>query len=386
MCNLFPDPLEPPFVFGRLAEGAYFTDRTSEKQQLMNHFGLGSHTILISPRRWGKSSLVNKAAQAFQSQHKNFRFCFIDLFSARSENHFYQLLAKEVLRSTSAKWEDTMENAKRFLGRLIPSVSFRPGHEGEFDLSLNWKEVSQRPDEIVDLAENVAKKKKIKIIICIDEFQNIKTFENPLAFQKILRSHWQKHQRVTYCLYGSKKNMMIEVFSSPEMPFYKFGELIFLQKIKEEDWVPYLVERFSSTGKKIQKADALHLARKVECHPHYVQQLAQQSWLRTKRDCSQDIIDDGAEGILLQLSLLFQNITDSLTSAQINFLHALLEGIVQFSAQQVLHDYDLGTSANILRIKDALVNKEILDITGKKLEFLDPFYKLWLNTNYFNLA
>ena len=245
--------METPFIFGRLAQGDFFTNREEETHQLINNFKTGSHTILISPRRWGKSSLVKKAAEATAAKERNIRFCSIDLFNARNEQQFYQMLAKEVLRSASGKWDDLMENARTYLGRLIPNLTFSPDRAGEFELALNWKEVSKSPDEILDLAEKLAAKKKIKLIVCIDEFQNIKTFDNPLAFQKKLRSHWQKHQRVSYCLYGSKRNMMMEVFSSPEMPFYKFGNLMFLEKIKEIDWVPFLIRRFSKTKKKINK-------------------------------------------------------------------------------------------------------------------------------------
>ena len=375
--------METPFIFGRLAQGDFFTNREEETHQLINNFKTGSHTILISPRRWGKSSLVKKAAEATAAKERNIRFCSIDLFNARNEQQFYQMLAKEVLRSASGKWDDLMENARTYLGRLIPNLTFSPDRAGEFELALNWKEVSKSPDEILDLAEKLAAKKRIKLIVCIDEFQNIKTFDNPLAFQKKLRSHWQKHQRVSYCLYGSKRNMMMEVFSSPEMPFYKFGNLMFLEKIKEIDWVPFLIKRFSKTKKKINKEQASLIVKMVECHPYYVQQLAQQVWLRTNKNCSEKIVEEASDGLILQLSLLFQNITDSLTEGQVNFLRAMLDEVTQFSSAKMLHEYQLGTSANVLRIKDALVNKEVIDLTETKMEFLDPCYKLWLKNYYF---
>lgn len=378
--------METPFVFGRLAEGSSFTDRLDETRHLITNFKAGSHTILISPRRWGKSSLVKKSAESLLVHEKSIRFCFIDLFSARNEQQFYKLLAKEVLKATSGKWADIMENAKHFLGRLVPQLSFRPDHQGEFDLTLDWKEVARQPDDILDLAEKMAIKKKLKIVVCIDEFQNIKAFENPMAFQKALRSRWQKHQHVTYCLYGSKRNMMMEVFASPSMPFYKFGDLIFLQKIKEEDWLPYLIRRFSQTGKKLSRELAIQIAQLTECHPYYVQQLAQQTWLRTSTTCSAKIIAEAADSLLQQLSLLFQNMTDTLTSTQVNFLQALLDGKTQFSSKEVLQDYQLGTSANVLRIKEALVTKEVIDMVGSQIEFLDPMYKRWLKIHYFRSA
>ena len=375
--------METPFTFGRIASGNNFTDREQEGRQLAGNFRAGINTILISPRRWGKSSLVNRAARVTAHREKKIHFCFIDLFNVRTEQQFYQLLSQEVLRASFSKWQELMENTKKLLGRFVPNFSVSPDNQTEFTISMDWKEVARQPDDILNLAEKIALTKKIKFVICIDEFQNIKTFEHPLAFQKKLRSHWQKHQHVSYCLYGSKRSMMMEVFTSTEMPFYKFGDLMFLQKIKIENWIPFLTKRFIDSGKRIKDSEARLLVTLAECHPYYVQQLAQQTWLRTSRVCSDEIVRMAYDGVLMQLSLLFQNVTDSLTATQINFLEALQNGVTQFSARQMLDDYQLGTSANVLRIKDALVNKEILDITGGQIEFLDPMYKHWLKDHYF---
>ena len=95
-----------------------------------------------------------------------------------------------------------------------------------------------------------------------------------LDFQKKLRAHWQLHQHVTYCLYGSKRHMLMEVFSSPSMPFYKFGDIIFLEKIKENDWIEFITKRFNDTGKSIDIENAANIAKHCENHPYYVQQLA----------------------------------------------------------------------------------------------------------------
>jgi len=104
---------------------------------------------------------------------------------------------------------------------------------------MDWEQVKKDPDDILDLAEKIAIKAKKKLVLCIDEFQNIAEFKDSLGFQRKLRSHWQLHQHVSYCIYGSKRHMLMEVFSSPSMPFYKFGDLIFLEKIKEEKWITF---------------------------------------------------------------------------------------------------------------------------------------------------
>lgn len=376
--------MKTPFTFGKLVVEADFTNRVAETQRLISNFNSSVNTILISPRRWGKSSLVAKAAKSIQTKSKKIIFCMIDLNNIRSEEQFYKLLATKVLQKSSSKIDAILENAKLFLGRFIPNISFSPNPEIGLKLSLDWDEVRKEPDDILDLAEKIAVKTKKQIIICIDEFQNISEFDHPVDFQKKLRAHWQLHQHVTYCIYGSKRHMLLEVFSSPSMPFYKFGDIISLEKIKEKDWIEFIIKRFQETGKLIEAENAAMIASSCENHPYYVQQLAQQVWLRSSRSCKPTVIQEAFEDLILQLSMLFQMLTDDLSIKQVSFLNALTNKEEQVTSQGVLKKYNLGTSANVIKIKKVLHDREIIDIAGKNIKFMDPLYKYWLKNYYFN--
>jgi uncharacterized protein len=376
--------MKTPFIFGKIASDENFTNRKKEIERLVSNFTSSVNTILISPRRWGKSSLVYKAAQITLKKNKRLRFCFIDLNNVRTEEQFYQHLATEVLKVSARKIQVVFENSRKFLGKLIPNITFSPGAEAEFKLGLDWREVKRQPDDILNLAERIGTGNNLKFIICIDEFQNISEFENPFEIQKKMRSHWQKHKNVSYCLYGSNRHMMIDVFTSPSMPFFKFGDILFLDKISINDWILYIRKRFHETGKKIGQDEASLIPELTECHPYYVQQLAQQSWLRSKTVCNIDIINEAFQDLVLQLSMLFQNLTDGLSNTQINFLKALTDKIEQLSSQKTIQDYRLGTSANVVKIKKMLINKEIIDLSGDKIYFLDPLYKFWLKKYFFN--
>jgi len=375
--------METPFVFGKLAVDQNFTNRDKERQRLTGNFSGLVNTVLISPRRWGKSSLVQKAALEVMETNENLHFCFLDAFNIRTEEQFYLALANEVLKISASKLDALIENAKRLIGAFLPKLSFSPGNQDELSLSLDWNEVKKHPDAILEMAETVAAEKGWRLVICIDEFQNISTFENQLAFQKKLRSHWQKHQHVAYCLYGSKRHMLMDVFTSSSMPFYKFGDILFLDKIHRDSWIPFICSRFEDTQKNISESNAALIADLAECHPYYVQQLAQQSWLRTNVECSDQIVHEAHHGIVSQLSLLFQSKTEELSTPQINFLKALLNGVEKYSSKNMLDEYQLGSSANVVRIKKALENKEIIDILAGNILLLDPMYKSWLTTCFF---
>lgn len=377
--------METPFIFGRIASDKNFTDRKDETERLVLNFYSSVNTIMISPRRWGKSSLVMKAADLALKKNKKIRFCFIDLNNVRTDEQFYQLFATKVLGASASKIRILIENSRKFLGKFLPNITISPGPGTEFKLGLDWKEVKREPDDILDLAEKIGTENDMRFVICIDEFQNISVFNQPLEMQKKMRAHWQMHKNVSYCLYGSKRHMMMDVFTSPSMPFYKFGDIIFLEKILSEDWIPFIQKRFSDTGKIISKEVAALIPVLTECHPYYVQQLAQQSWLRTESVCDKTIVDKAFTDLVMQLSMLFQNLTDTLGRTQISFLRALINDITQLSSQSTLSEYQLGTSANVVKIKKILVSKEIIDRHGNNISFLDPLYKHWLKEYFFKV-
>ena len=353
--------METPFIFGKIATEKNFTDREKETADLVQNFTSLINTIIISPRRWGKSSLVNKAAKLAMARDSNLRICHIDLFNVRSEEHFYSLLAQKVIAATSTKWEEAIESAKSFFSRLVPKISIGTDPTNEVSIDFDWEEIKRNPDEVLDLAEKIAKKKGLKIVICVDEFQNIAEFTDPDYFQKKLRSHWQLHQNVAYCLYGSKRHMMMEVFTDSSKPFYKFGNLMFLNKI-----------------------EASHLiAKLVDNHPYYAQQLAQLSWLRTKDVCTVEIVREAHTALVEQLSLLFITITETLTTQQLNYLKALIAGEKAISSTEVMHRYQISSTTSISRSKAALIKNDVLDNKAGEISFQDPIYAYWLKTEYF---
>jgi uncharacterized protein len=377
--------METAFVYGKIVSEENFTNREKDMERLLSNFENRTNTILISPRRWGKSSLVAKAADQAQKKNKELRFCFIDLYNIRSEEQFYEQFALEVLKASTSKIEELSNQAFKFIGRMMPKIIVENLPGNEVSLGLDWKEVKKNPDDILNLPENISRDKKIRFVICIDEFQNIEGFEDQLAFQKKLRSHWQKHIKTSYCLYGSKRHMMMDVFTSHNMPFYKFGDIMFLEKISKEGWLPFIIKRFKDTGKEINEDAAKEIVSLADCHSYYVQQLAQQAWLRTKRVCNNIIVADAHEGLILQMSLLFQTITDSLSNTQVNFLKALVCNEKQLSSTEVLQTYRLGSSANVTRIREALILKEIIEVQNKEYVFLDPVYRFWLKKFYFKV-
>ena len=369
---------EVPFVFGVRVEGDTFTDRKEETNRLKMNFLYGVNTILISPRRMGKTSLVEKVSSMVECE--SMKIAKIDAFGCRSENDFINAFATAVVRATSTKWEEWIENAKTFLSRFIPKISIGQDPISDFSIALEYNESNTVTEDILQLPETIAKQNGIKIVICIDEFQQIADFPDSLTFQKKLRSIWQLQRNVSYCLYGSKKHMMETMFQSQSHPFYRFGDIFYLNKIAESDWVEFICNRFKVTGKEISPELATEICNVTDRYSSYVQQLSWLVWLRTTFRATKEDVEYGIDHMLDACEPLFIQQTESLSSYQMNFLRALTDGVTTgFTRSEVLNNYQLGTAANISRLKKALMEKDLIALTApKKLQISDPILALWL--------
>ena len=371
--------MEDPFVFGSATSGEWFTDREEDVKRLLANFMHGVNTILISPRRWGKTSLVHKVSE--EARSANIKVVNIDVFACRTDEEFYTLFATEIIKQTASKWEEWISNARQFLSGLVPKISFGVDPMTDFSLSFDFSN-PQRTEEVLNLPQKIANEKGVRIVVCLDEFQQIAEFENSLHFQRKLRSAWQLHKNATYCLYGSKQHLMTKLFSKLSMPFYKFGDVMYLQKIDTAHWVDFICHRFEVTGKEISRELAEKVCVTVENHSSYVQQLAWLLWVQTDKKAADADFEAAYTDLFNQNSMLYFKYIDGLTAYQLNFLHAIADGLTsEFTRKENLDHYQLGTSANIKRLKTALENKELIDISGKTVSFNDPVFKLWFRKN-----
>ncbi len=375
--------MKPPFVFGKIAVNEEFTNREEDTAFLIQNFEALNTVILIAPRRWGKSSLVKHATKELAKKNKKFKIVYLDLFNVKSESEFYNKLAVEVIKANTSKLEDLVKKSGQFFKNIIPKISFSPMPDAEFALSLDWEEVQKHKGEILDMAENLSKQSETKTLICIDEFQNIGFFENPLSFQKELRSYWQQHQNVSYCIYGSREHMMREVFSNKKMPFYKFGQVINLDKIKKEKWIPFILKRFSDTNKTISSESATYIIELADNHPYYVQQLAQLSWMNTIDICDNNIIYSALENLINQSHPFYLREMENISRSQSNFLNLLVNDEKEYTTSRIIKKYSLNTSANVVKVRKALEEKDVIRYENKNILFVDPMLKIWLKMIYF---
>ena len=369
--------MNSPFKFGTAVTGEQFTNRTEEIERLHSNFGNLRPTVIISPRRMGKTSLVKQAVDQYLENglDHGVRFCFIDMYKARDEDEFYSIFATSLIKSTSKKLDDWLNNVKSFLGNIVPRIMLGSDPQTEFSLSFDYKGQASY-EEVLDLPEKLAKKYNVKLIVCLDEFQNLEHFKDPLLFQKRARSAWQHHEKSSYILYGSRNHLMSNLFQNQSMPFYRFGDMMFLERIDPGKLAAYLMEGFTRTGKKITSKQADSVVSLMGSHPYYVQQMADILWNRTSAAVEDQRLSESLELLLKQNQPFFQEILENLTNYQLNFIHAIIAGETQFSSANVLNGFRLGSSANIKRIRESLIRKNIISSTKTGIYFEEPAIRI----------
>ena len=372
--------MKTPFIYGVAADAMHFTDREAETKRLQLNFENGINTIIISPRRWGKTSLVNKGAENM-SVNKDCKLVRIDAFSVRTAEDFYQLFATEIIKQTSTRVEEWLSNARHFLSSLVPVVT--PSTDPINPVSLSLRSVgTQYDEEVLNLPERIAKEKGIHLVVCIDEFQQIGELSDSITFQKKLRSVWQHQHSVSYCLYGSKRHLLMNMFGKRSYPFYKFGDVLFLERIPIAYWQEYVRNQFEQTGKEIGAPLVEEIYSYVDGNSSYVQQLCWLVWAHTEKTADAEILEEAKQDLLRQNHALFIEQINTLTSYQLRFIGAVLAGKgKEISRKAVIDEFGLGSSANIVTIKQALQKKELIDVEGKDIRFSDPIFVHWLWQN-----
>lgn len=364
------------FVYGMSVGGDNFTDRIEETRRIKLDFENGINVILISPRRMGKTSLIKKVISEMDSPE--IKVVYMDIYDCRSEYDFYNRFAETIMKSTGNQLDQVMENIKRFLVRVSPKLSFSPEPNSEFSVSLGITPKDYSPEEILDLPERIAKEQGVRIVVCIDEFQQLGEFSDSLTVQKRLRGVWQHHQHVSYCFFGSKKHLMENIFQSRRMPFYQFGEMLHLKCIPTEYWVPFIRSRFEKYGKKISEEYAARICHTVKNYSSYVQQLAWNVMAETEKEVNEESFTEGFNALLEQNSSLFIQQTEGLTTYQLNFIRLLCNGIHSgFNTQSVVEQYPLGSKSNVDRIKKCLIDRELITIEKEGVFLADCVFELW---------
>lgn len=368
------------FTFGKPAKGESFTDREKETARLVSNFKYGINTFIVSPRRWGKTSLVMKAAEEARSE--NLKIVLVDVFNCKNEAQFCDRLSSAVLSQTSGKMEELMENATAFLNRITFDVGLSADPFAPVDVKLGLQDRALDTAAALELPQKIAKKQKVDIVVCIDEFQQIGEFSDSITFQKTLRTAWQHQDNVTYCLLGSRKHMMEKLFDDTSKPFYKFGDVIYLDAIPVDYWIEYISSRFQKEGKSVSDDLCRKVCETVAFNSSYIQQLSWYLFQETEYEADDEGFNEAMRELVIQNAPVFEQQAAPLTAYQMNFLRAIADGVSSgLSSSGIISRYKLGSSANVAAITKVMIEKDFIQDTENGIVLTDPVFGIWLREN-----
>jgi hypothetical protein len=375
--------MENPFIFGEIVNQRHFVDREKELQNLVRDLADGQKLFLLSPRRFGKSSLVSLAMLKLEKRY--LRTVNITISSYASYEQFLEKFAERVMRSAGS-WDRVKGWIGRFIQRVRPSIAVNPAN-GETSISFSRSpetDPSILAADVFALPGELAKNGGFRMAICLDEFQQIEVFGGEVV-ENVLRNEVQKQRDVGYVFSGSQPSLMEELLS-PGRPFYKAGPAIFLEKIPAEAWEGFIKTQFRNRRRRVSDEALSRLFQTADLIPYDVQRIAHELWdyaeLKDKSELGPADVDSVAGELLRGQAEYFERLWEQLTSRQRAVLQALSQrGPADLLSQAHREQYRLGAASTVQKALQSLDSQDILDRYHGEYFFLDPLFGHWIRRN-----
>lgn len=350
--------MKNPFKFGTLVDGEFFTDRVTELESIQRMLDSENHLVLISPRRFGKSSLVAKAVKASGRPSISLNMqnmLSIEDFASKILRELFRLYPLERIRHLMTHF------------RIAPTVSTNPitnGIDVSFQPVINGIVLLE---DAMALLEKVSTENK-KLIVVFDEFQEIMNIRKGL--DKQLRSIMQEQQHLNYILLGSQESMMTEIFERKKSPFYHFGKLMHLSKIPYEDFRTYVAERLP-LKEASQNSVVDDILSFTGLHPYYTQQLSAQVWeMMTYDKLFDNVVSEAVNAIIQAHDLDFERLWLSFNRTDRFIMQSLS------SNKNPMQNRQMATSTTFSAIKRLMKAGYVIRTEDYEVE--DPFFKIWI--------
>lgn len=371
-----------PFQFGTIVKGEDFCNRENELSTLKSYIKDGYSVWLYSPRRYGKSSLIQKAF----SEIEDVKTIYFDLYNVKSLDDFCKKYAS-LLAINLFSWKHEIKKLtnkfSQYFQNLHPIVSF--DETGLASFSLKVDEISEQTDveTILNIPQQISNETAKPICIAFDEFQEIERIEPFLI--NWMRSAFQQHKNISYIFLGSQQSLMEMIFTSHHSPFYEFAIKMHIAPIKKDELKKFIDNKFRQKGFSITSINIDTIIEKSEGHPHFTQYFASVVFDMIRNGVNQNDINfanNWIEKIIQSQSVILQGLFDQLTNIQrtvLSTIAVLIKGQELFSSQS-RKTFGLPASSSLATAIDSLIKKGLILKENKQYKILNPVFKAWLQT------
>ena len=381
--------METPFVYDKYITGKYFLGRKKECSVMANLLAAREHVSLYEPPKTGKMSLIRQTLINMRSMGVQFVAPFVDMLSVRTLSDFLIAFGTSVLKASAS----TPEEYSRIVKTHLADTHFVFDHMrysmDEELVSLNWTPDLNDVEKMMRLPVEMAKEKSIPYIMILNEFHNILNAPEGEKVLKILEAQFALREEpytATFVMSGGMVNAMKYIFEEKRF-FYRQANHIALSKVDEREIVEHIVKGFlNMTGKSFDRNLAMGACELFKSNLWYVNHLAAICDALSKGFVTEAMMTEALNSMISVHEPRFISIVNDLTDHQLSLLRAVLDGVVKFSASDVIEKYHLNSSANVRRVKDALKKKEVLTFNEKdEPVILDPLFEYWVSTFYFKI-
>ena len=378
--------MDKPFVYDKYVTGKSFVGRKMDCNILGNLLEAGEHVVMYEPPKSGKMSVIQQTLFNLRAKGNQFVVVHVNMLNVRTIEDFLVKYGTSVIRSMYS----TAEEYRRVVSDYLAGTHFVFDYDrfSSFEevVSLNWEPDAADIEAMFRLPYSVASEKNIPVFIILEEFQNImndKDYEDVLkVMEKVLA---EKAKSVSFMFTGSMVNAMKYIFAERKF-FYRQVEHLPLQKVDDAEITEHIVRGFMIGGKVVERELVVGACELFRGQMWYLNHFTSICDNLTKGYINEGILLQALKTLISIHEPRFISIVNDLTDHQLSLLRAVLDGVVKFSASDVIEKYKLNSSANVRRVKDALKKKEVLTFNEKdEPVILDPLFEYWVGKHYFNI-
>ncbi len=379
MSDLYP---RNPFVVGKYVSDNYFCDRVKETEFLRKQILNGRDVALISPRRMGKSGLIQHFFNQSSIREEYYVF-FVDIYSTTSLAEFVYLFGKEIyeqLKPQKTQWKEKFfQVISSFrVGFKLDAMSGAPS----FDLGLGDIHAPQSTlDEIFNYIDEADK----PCIIAIDEFQQIGEYPEKNV-EALLRTQIQRCKKAQFIFSGSKRHLMNNMFNSPSKPFYQSVISMGLDPIPMDEYAKFALRMFEQRGKGLDVDIVNAVWRQFDGYTWYVQMVMNELFSMTEKgsQCDKTMIADAYANIIHVQESSYKNILSQLAPRQKVVLQAIAKegNACNITSAKFIGKYNLGTASSVQAAVKSLVNNDLITVENGIYRVSDYFFSTWLAKDY----
>lgn len=376
--------MDTPFVYDRYVTGKNFVGRKMDCTILGNLLEAGEQVVMYEPPKSGKMSVIQQTLYNMRTAGKQFMVVHVNLFNVRTLEEFLIKFGTAVIRPLYSTQEEYSTVISEFLGGshfVFDSARFASCDEV---VSVNWDLDDNDVDMMMRLPGVMAEQRQVPYFVIIEEFQNLmhdKRAEDVFkVMEKVLAD---RNRKVSFIFTGSQVNAMKYIFAEKKF-FYRLVEHLPLQKVDDREIIEHIVRGFMVSGKVIERNLVLGACELFRGQMWYLNHFTSICDTMSRGYINEGILMEALKIIISIHEPRFISIVNDLTDHQLSLLKAILDGVVRFSASDVIEKYGLNSSANVRRVKDALKKKEVITFNEKdEPVILDPLFEYWVSRHYF---